>query len=411
VHAENVGKAYRLYRRPIDSLKELFSAREYSETLWAVRDVTVEVARGDSLGVVGDNGAGKSTLLRLLAGAMQPTVGRVQRTGRTASLLTLGGGFHPDLSGTENVRIGCAVIGLSPAETNTLLPAILEFAELGAFIDRPVRTYSSGMYLRLAFSVATAIEPDVLIVDEHLSVGDQHFRLKCKRKIMSLREAGCTIVLCSHDTHAITEICDRSLWLREGRPAMLAETLNTLKAYEEYVRLRDGAPGASKAQEPAGARREHPTENYLCDAVLGGDCVGGEIATGGRLELTVIASLTERAHADGVNVGVVIIRNDGVWACGASTRNDGYGGQLHPLGDDRYGVTFVVDDLPLLSGQFSFLVALHDLNSPHLYHYWPSVAPFRVRFAGSERGVARIDHQWAAPRTSGTLRSAVAPNR
>ena len=407
IRAEAVGKAYRVYRRPIDSLKELFSSSLYGETVWAVRDVTLNIAQGGSLGVIGDNGAGKSTLLRLLAGAIKPTTGRVERMGRIASLLTLGGGFHPDLSGTENVRIGCAVLGLSPAATQAILPEIVDFAELGSFIERPVRTYSSGMYLRLGFSVATAVAPDALIVDEHLSVGDHHFRFKCKRKIMALRELGCTIVLCSHDLHAIHEVCDQTLWLREGRPVLLADTLETLKAYEDYVRTRDGDTTRADAEKSAaGSRREHPSDNYLCDAVLGGDCAGGEIATGGRLELTVIARLTDAAHADGVNVGVVMIRNDGVWAYGASSKNDGHDGQLTPMGDGLYGVTFVVDDLPLLSGEFSFLIALHDLNSPHMYHYWPSVAPFRVHHAERDRGVTRIPHRWQSPDYSGVTLAA-----
>jgi lipopolysaccharide transport system ATP-binding protein len=399
IRAENLGKAYRLYRRPIDSLKELLSRRAYGETLWAVRDVTLEIAQGDSLGIVGDNGAGKSTLLRLLAGAIQPTTGRVERGGRTASLLTLGGGFHPDLSGTENVRIGCAVLGLSPARTNEILPAILDFAELGAFIDRPVRTYSSGMYLRLAFSVATAVDPDVLIVDEHLSVGDQHFRFKCKRKIMALREAGCTIVLCSHDTHAIIEVCDRTLWLRDGRPAMLSDTQETLKAYDDHVRLRDAASvGSSAAGAGSAVVRESTSANSLCDAVLGGDCRDGVFMTGSRLELTVVVRLTPATRADGVNLALVIVRNDGVWAYGSSTKVDRYGGELHPLGDDRYGVTFVIDELPLLSGHFSFLLALQDYASPHTFHYWADAAPFRVIHAEGDRGMLRVPHRWEAPK-------------
>ncbi|MGH9175835.1 MAG: ABC transporter ATP-binding protein, partial [Vicinamibacterales bacterium] len=137
VRAEALGKAYRVYRRPFDSLKELFLKREYSETFWALRDVTLEVATGSSLGIVGDNGAGKSTLLRLLAGAITPSVGHVERVGRVAAILNLGAGFHADLSGAENIRIGCAVLGLSPVETEALLPDIVEFSELGQFIDRP----------------------------------------------------------------------------------------------------------------------------------------------------------------------------------------------------------------------------------------------------------------------------------
>ena len=394
IRAENLGKAYRLYRRPIDSLKELFSRREYGETLWAVRDVTFEVAPGDSLGIIGENGAGKSTLLRLLAGAIEPTTGRVERAGRTASLLTLGGGFHQDLSGTENVRVGCAVLGLSPAETNTTLPAILDFAELGAFIDRPVRTYCSGMYLRLAFSVATAVEPDVLIVDEHLSVGDQHFRFKCKRRIMALREAGCTIVLCSHDRHVIAEICDRALWLNGGRAAMLDGSQEVLEAYDDHVRVRDASTPETASERSRTVPREHPADNYLCAAELGGDCRDGEIATGGRLALTVVVRLTEQARQDGVTVGVVIIRNDGVWAYGSTSKIDGFGTDLHPLGGDRYRVTFVVEHLPLLSGHFSFLIALQDFRTPHTFHYWSNAAPFRVIHSENDRGLVRISHRW-----------------
>src|SRR5690606_12992188 len=163
-------------------------------TFWALRDVTLEVPVGGSLGIIGDNGAGKSTLLRLLAGASAPTVGTVERRGLTSAMLSLGAGFHPDLSGRDNIRIRCAVLGLSAEETDRLQPTIEEFSELGEFLDRQVRTYSSGMQLRLGFSVATAVEPEILVVDEHLSVGDQHFRHKCMRRIQALREQGCALV-------------------------------------------------------------------------------------------------------------------------------------------------------------------------------------------------------------------------
>jgi lipopolysaccharide transport system ATP-binding protein len=397
VRAEGLGKAYRVYKRPFDSLKELLLRREYSETFWALHDVTLEVAKGSSLGIVGDNGAGKSTLLKLLAGAIAPTSGHVERVGRVAAILNLGAGFHPDLPGTENIRIGCAVLGLSPAETEVLLPQIVAFSELGSFVDRPVRTYSSGMHLRLGFSVATAVSPDVLVVDEHLSVGDQHFRFKCLRRIMALRSAGCTLVFCSHDLHAVGEVCDRTLWLRDGHPAMLAATQPVLKAYEDHVRACNvESSGTVGHDQPAPSERQPPADNCLREVLLDGDCRAGHLDTGGTLKLRVVARLTPEAHRDGVHVVVLIIRNDAVWCYGAATTTDGIEG-LYALGGDEYGVTFVIDDVPLLSGQYSFTVALMDDRSPHTYDFRAGVAEFTVRHGNKEVGVMRIPHRWECP--------------
>ncbi len=398
LRAEGLGKAYRLYKRPVDSLKELFFRRTYSETFWALRDVTLEVARGEALGIVGDNGAGKSTLLRLLAGAMSPTAGRVEHAGRVSAILSLGAGFHPDLSGAENIRIGCAVLGLSPAETEALTPGIVEFSELGTFIDRPVRTYSSGMQLRLGFSVATAIHPDVLVIDEHLSVGDQHFRHKCVRCIMDLRDAGCTLVFCSHDLFTIGEVCGRVLWLRDGAPAMLAAARPVLKAYEDHIRARDAVATAPARPDPAATPgRSDPAENYLKQVDLGGDCRDGGISTGGRLELTIVAVVSDAALRDGMDVGVLIVRNDAVWCYGVTTKMDAVQQSLYPLGDGTYGVRLVMERIPLLSGQYSFTVALMDNQSPHVYHSLSGVGPITIRHGTSEVGVVRLDHHWTQP--------------
>jgi lipopolysaccharide transport system ATP-binding protein len=397
LRAEGLGKAYRLYDRPIDSLKELFLRRDYARTFWALRDVTLEVGRGGSLGIIGDNGAGKSTLLRLLAGAVAPTNGRVERVGRTSAMLSLGAGFHPDLSGRENIRIGCAVLGLSPGETEALTPAIIAFSELEEFIDRPVRTYSSGMQLRLGFSVATAVDPDILIVDEHLSVGDQHFRHKCLRRIMQLRERGCTLVFCSHDLYAVGEVCERTLWLRDGQPAMLAATTGVVDAYQDHVRERNGASETPLRQEAAADRERHPpADNHLCEVALGGDVQDGQIETGGRLELRITARVAERARREGVHVGVLLVRNDAVWCYGTSTKMDGVT-PLYPLPNGEWGVCFIVDPLPLLAGQYSFTIGLMDATTPHMYDAWPAAVPFTVRHAGQDVGVARLPHAWTAP--------------
>jgi lipopolysaccharide transport system ATP-binding protein len=398
IRVQSLSKAYQLYRNPIDSLKELFLRRRYAETLWAVRDVSFEVVAGGSIGIIGDNGAGKSTLLKVLAGALTPSSGRVERFGRVSAILQLGAGFHPDLSGLENIRIGCAVMGLSPAETENILPRIVEFSELGHFIERPLRTYSSGMYLRLGFSVATATDPDILVVDEHLSVGDQHFRFKCMRRIMALREAGCALVFCSHDLFAVGEVCERTLWMHGGQPKMLADTQSVLKAYKDYAREKDASsapsPAAAAAEVTSSSQRKHAADSYLREVLLGGEVREGTIETGGRLELRVIAEIADAAWREGVHCGVLIVRNDAVWCYGISTKMEGMTSGLHPLGGNSYGVNFIVDDLPLLSGQYSFTVALLDDRSPLVYDTWTGAAPFTVRHSGKEVGLARISHRW-----------------
>jgi len=386
LRADGLGKAYRMYRRPFDSLKELLLRREYSETFWALRDVTFDLEEGTSLGIIGNNGAGKSTLLRLLAGALAPTTGRVERSGRVATLLTLGGGFHPDLSGADNIRIGCAVMGLSPDETDTLLPPIVDFSELGEFIDRPIRTYSSGMYLRLGFSVATAVNPDVLIVDEHLAVGDQHFRLKCKRRIMDLRAAGCAIVLCSHDLISVHEICNYALWLQNGRAVLYDDSVTVSKAYVEANTRREAeAPAATPA---AGGRS---MENCLETLRLGGDFRDGEIESGGTLKLHMTIRLTETAHHEGVNVSLLILRKDGLTCWGGYTT---IAESASSLGEGRYGVTFVAEDLPLIIGDYDFTVVLRDFRSPHIYDVRRGACAFHVHQDGAHIGVTRMTHRW-----------------
>jgi lipopolysaccharide transport system ATP-binding protein len=328
---------------------------------------------------------------------MSPTAGRVEHAGRVSAILSLGAGFHPDLSGAENIRIGCAVLGLSPAETEALTPGIVEFSELGTFIDRPVRTYSSGMQLRLGFSVATAVSPDILVVDEHLSVGDQHFRHKCMRRITDLRESGATLVFCSHDMYAVGELCNRVLWIRDGQPAMLAAAGPVLKAYQDYVRARDaetttfapsGTPTTTRKSEKA----------FLTSVTLGGDCRDGFIQTGQTLILNVAAQVTAAARRDGIHVGVVLTRNDAVWCYGTSTKIDGEHTGIYHLSDTDCGITFVVEKLPLLSGQYRVTVALLDARTSHPYDYWTDVCGFTVRHEGSEVGVMRVPHSWQPPR-------------
>ena len=196
--AENLGKAYLQYQKPIDSLKELIFRKKYHEQFWALKNVSFDCEKGEVLGVVGDNGAGKSSLLKLLAGTMKPTEGSLNTNGRVSAILELGSGFHPEFTGLENIHLGCAMLGLNAEQTTAIVDEIIDFSELGDFIQQPVKSYSSGMFVRLAFSVVTSVDPDILIVDEALSVGDQHFQKKSMDRMMAFKDQGKALVFCSH---------------------------------------------------------------------------------------------------------------------------------------------------------------------------------------------------------------------
>ena len=217
--AFNISKLYEIYDHPTDRLKEFFAfdKKILHHDFWALRGINLEVKPGETLGVIGANGSGKSTLLQVLTGILAPTTGWVSRTGRTAALLELGSGFNPELSGRENVLINGELLGLSRKEIKATLPAIEKFADIGEFIDHPVRTYSSGMYVRLAFSTAIHVEPDILIVDEVLAVGDAAFSSRCIRRFEQLQHRGVTTVLVSHDLSLVKQICNRAIFLQHGK--------------------------------------------------------------------------------------------------------------------------------------------------------------------------------------------------
>lgn len=233
IEAQRVSKCFRIYRRPSDHLRELvtFGRRKYHETFWAVRDVDVTVARGTCLGIIGENGSGKSTLLRVMAGVVRPTSGSIVVNGRVSALLELGAGFNPEFTGRENIFLNASILGFTDAETRERLPSIEKFAEIGEFVDRPVKTYSSGMFVRLAFAVAIHMDPDVLIVDEALSVGDIFFQQRCIRRIQNLKSKGVTIVFVSHDLETVRGLADQTIWMEHGQVRQFGKTDDVVSKY------------------------------------------------------------------------------------------------------------------------------------------------------------------------------------
>jgi ABC-type polysaccharide/polyol phosphate transport system ATPase subunit len=233
VEFHRVSKSYRLYDSPADRLRELatFNRRRLHREFQALRDLSFEIRRGEVFCIIGENGSGKSTSLRLMAGISEPTSGEVRTSGRVAALLELGAGFNPEFSGRENAYLNASLMGLSKREIDARYAGIEAFAEIGDFIDRPVRTYSSGMAVRLAFAVAISVDPEILIVDEALAVGDTYFRHRCMRKVQELRSAGVTIVFVSHSIADVKAIGERVLWLRHGEAAAIGETDTVVARY------------------------------------------------------------------------------------------------------------------------------------------------------------------------------------
>jgi lipopolysaccharide transport system ATP-binding protein len=244
IAVRSVGKMYRLYDQPQDRLKEQLLWRfgkHYGREFWALRDVSFEVRRGETVGIIGRNGSGKSTLLQMIAGTLAPTQGEIVRQGRMSALLELGSGFNPVFSGRENVFLSGSIMGISHEEMENRYAAIAAFADIGKFMDQPVKTYSSGMFARLAFSVAIAVDPDILIVDEILAVGDYGFQQKCVARLRQMRDTGLTLLFVSHSPDAIKSICTKGLYLIDGQPVFWGQAEQAVNHYFNNIRQQANA--------------------------------------------------------------------------------------------------------------------------------------------------------------------------
>ena len=386
IKASNLGKTYKLYKKPWDSLNEWLFRRSKHENIVALEGIDFELLQGETMGIVGDNGAGKSTLLKLLAGTISPSHGIQECNGRKSVILELGSGFHPEFSGRDNAEMGCALLGLSRHEIKTAIPEIEQFLELCGFFDKPVKTYSSGMYVRLAFSVVTSVDPDILIVDEALSVGDQHFQRKCMNRMRVFRDQGKTIIFCSHNLYQIKELCKKALWLDQGKMVQYGNALEVVDNYQDAIRQRDVVSDGlmTKKHKPI-------TETYIIDTVIQ-DRQGGELFnTGGVLKIAVTVDLGS-VSVDDAHIGIVIMRNDNIHCYGVSTQIDQ--AKLTHLNGTIYSVTLVLDPLQLLSGKYYFCVYLLDGDGVHIYDYREEVCHFVVRHQTKEVGVSRLQHEW-----------------
>jgi len=340
---------YRRYAKPSDALWEWLAGRQQHQEFHAWQSISFELAPGGSLGIIGDNGAGKSTLLRLLAGTLSPSAGMCEVRGRRSALLELGTGLHGEYSGLDNARLGLALRGLDSTAIERELPKVLAFAELGEFIQQPVKTYSSGMAVRLVFAIAAVVEPEVLIIDEALSVGDQYFQKKSLDHMRATLAQGATLVFCSHNLYQVRELCQQALWLEQGKVKLFGESQMVVDAYQDAVRARQ-QPQAMPVNETKTALTTG-VPSLLEVRLRGAHEPAGLLPafnTWQRFVVEVSADSAGCALSD-IHMGIVIRRNDEIQCYGISTLPDRV--PLQAQADGRIKARLVLEKLPLLSGR------------------------------------------------------------
>lgn len=394
VAAHALGKTYRVYARPWDRLREALTGRARHHAFEALDDVSFELPRGEALGLIGENGAGKSTLLRLLAGISAPSRGRLHVQGTLASILELGSAFHPELSGRQNIALNAAMLGLGPEELRARSPDIVAFAELGHFIDEPVKCYSTGMAMRLGFAIAVQVEPDVLLVDEALAVGDGRFQRKCLERLQAFMASGRTLILCSHALYYVSAFCTRALWLRAGRVAGLGAADDVVREYERFLLTKDAQ--AAPATEPSAWGPAQDGERLgparLTAIRLGrGEGSAGALRPGQAWTLDVEWQQSEAGR--GCHVAVGLDRVDGVQVFACDTRaQPGF-----PLmGSGRHAARLVLPAQPLLKGDFSLYVFLLDEAALHVYDRRVLPGALHVAGSGYRIGLLDVAHTWQA---------------
>ena len=418
LRASHLTKTYRLYDRPLDRVKEFLLRRKLHREVRGLVDVSFSVKPGSTLGVVGSNGAGKSTLLKVLAGTTLQSSGEFEMHGRVASLLELGTGFYPGFTGRQNIVLNGIVNGYPRAEIEAKVEEIIEFSELGKFIDQPIRTYSSGMVMRLGFSVATAIDPDILIIDEILAVGDLHFQKRCVDRIVSFKERGKTILFCSHSMFHVEEICERALWIKDGKIEIDAPSRDVVLAYSNYERgrrsthsvlgraegyeaLRDES-AARQAGEPtaagAGDDEESLPPQDAMPVILGSrlrDPHSGIEVARAQLLKDVVVEIDYELPQDlpGITVGCAIHRLDQIMVCGIGSTLSGFAA---PSQRGRWRVQITLQRLPLLAAEYALTAYLTDQRALHVYHSQTLGTRFEIAQHERRVGMIHVDHTFTA---------------
>jgi lipopolysaccharide transport system ATP-binding protein len=407
----DVSKRFTLHREKRNSFQErmvnIMRPRGEGETFWALRDVSFALPHGQTLGLIGHNGSGKSTALKLITRILEPTSGSVAVRGRVSALLELGSGFHPDLTGIDNIYLNGSLLGFTRADMQRRINEIVDFAELGPFIETPVKHYSSGMYMRLGFAIATAVDPDILITDEVLAVGDEAFQRKCMERIYQFRQEGRTIVFVSHSLDVVRNLCTQAVWLDHGEMKAAGDTVDTVDAYLRHTNQLEQVR-IQREQAETHAEREQP----VADAAAAQQNRWGSR----EIEIERVALLDGRAHETAVFqtgepltvrmyyhahqpinepvFGLAIHHANGFHINGPNTR---FGGLSLGTVTGRGYIDYAIDELPLLEGNYVLTAVVYDTAMTHGYDHHERMYSFVVQtYTIAERwGSFYIPARWS----------------
>lgn len=395
LRVQQLGKSYGVYNSPQQRLMRLLTGAQTQKFHWSLREVSFALQKGQCLGVIGDNGAGKSTLLKLLAGTLHPTEGSVQRSGRLTAILELGAGFHPEFTGRQNLVFAAGYMGFSTAEIDELTPSICDYSELGEAIDRPLKTYSSGMVVRLAFALVTARQPEVLIIDEALAVGDQHFQKKCIQRIESFRQNGCTILFCSHSLYHVRQLCDQVLWLEHGHVKALGPMDDVISAYETHVRLK-GQTNLIESpridQVPTTLNRE--TLSKITQIVIEGMTQDERLTLKSKDLRLTFQAIT--ADSEPPSMGFMLEQYQGVGLMSLATHAEGVQPRAKAKidGGTEWSITLTLPDMPLHSGTYVWSFYLFDKQGLVILDEWKNHIVFDWISPSLTPGLVRLPHVW-----------------
>lgn len=391
IHLKGLSKHYHVYDKPSDRLRAMMPwnrSKNIGRVFHALSNINLEIGHGEVIGIVGRNGAGKSTLLQIVAQTILASEGEVKICGKVAALLELGSGFNPEFSGRENVYLSAAIAGLTQKETEERFEEIVTFSGIGEFIDQPVKSYSSGMMVRLAFSVATSVEPDVLIVDEALSVGDGAFARKSFERILKLKERGCTILFCSHSLFQIESLCKRAVWIEKGKIHEDGLAANVVAAYQSFLDTLN----MHELELPHSTAIQGHARFTKVIVDLDGEQEGLLKGSSCSSTLSIYGEFVSDISIPCPSVAVTISAQDGRILSSAGAWNDGITLERDADGQGKLMLHF--PDIALLKGRYNVGVYLFCERGLHTYDWADPVAVFELEQTGIGQGVVALQHHW-----------------